>query len=567
MVLFTVISLSIAFGLVVPVLHASRIAQNELESKRSYAIAESGIEDVLYRLKNAMEVSSTETLVLGTQETTTTITDLSSSGKEIVSIGDSNSRNRSITTTVTLGVGVSFNYGVQTGRGGITMGNNSQIIGNVYANGSITGSGSITGTAVAANTAALAADQVNDSPTTPPSSINFRNTSSTQDFAQSFTVSTDGPINKVQLYVRKTGSPANATVRIVADSSGSPSKTNLLTSQGTLSASLVTTSYGWAEVVLPSNPTLFAGTTYWLVIDNSSNSTSNYYTIGANDTTYPTGAAKTGSYGGSWSATSPSSLDGYFKIYLGGLTATINGIAVGTGGVGDAWANTITGGSVTGTKYCQVGTGCNTSRGDPPPTNFPISDANIATWKDDAEAGGTYSGTYTAVGTTGMLGPRKITGDLVVNNGAILTVTGTLWVQGNITLNNGGKIKLASSYGSDDGVIVTDGRVSINNNATFENSGTSGSYIMVVTTSDCPSSVSCGGANAIDVNNNAEAVILNAQQGTINLNNNAALIEATAEKLVLSNNATVTYQSGLADLNFSSGPSGSWSVDFWKETE
>ena len=184
MVLFVVLSVSIAIGLVVPVIRANRTAENNLQSKRSYAFAESGIEDVVYRLKSSMDVSTSETLVLGSQEVTTSVSDVSGGNKQVVAIGNVNERNRTIAVTVSQGVGVSFNYGVQTGRGGVTMSNNSQIVGNVYSHGNVTGSGFITGAAIAANSDALFADQINDTPITPPSSINVRRTSATVDFAQ-----------------------------------------------------------------------------------------------------------------------------------------------------------------------------------------------------------------------------------------------------------------------------------------------------------------------------------------------------------------------------------------------
>jgi len=35
----------------------------------------------------------------------------------------------------------------------------------------------------------------------------------------------------------------------------------------------------------------------------------------------------------------------------------------------------------------------------------------------------------------------------------------------------------------------------------------------------------------------------------------------------LNNNVIITYDSGLADLNFSSGPSGGWNISSWQEVE
>lgn len=90
------------------------------------------------------------------------------------------------------------------------------------------------------------------------------------DVAQSFTPSASQRIVKIELYLKKIGSPANATVRLVRDSSGSPSTNpaDVLTA-GTLNAAAVGTSYAWQTVVLTQKPTLSSGTRYWIVVDTS----------------------------------------------------------------------------------------------------------------------------------------------------------------------------------------------------------------------------------------------------------------------------------------------------------
>jgi len=558
MLLFVVLSLSVAGGLVTPVLSANRIATNNLESKRSYYAAESGVEDVLYRLMNSLSVSSSESLVLGAQTATTTLTDVFGGGKEIQSIGDSHDRNRTISVELIQGEGVSFPYGMQSGQGGITMANNSQVNGSVYSNGPITGSGTITGSATSANSAALYADQQNGSGT-PPNGIVFGNANSTQDFAQSFQVSQTEVLNKIQVYIKKTSTPSNVTLRITADNNGNPSSTSLAT--GTLSASLVSTNYGWVDVTPSSAIQLAVGTTYWIVLDGSTNST-RYYTIGA-DSGYANGGAKIGTFNSLWSATSPSGLDAFFKVYLGGLQGLISGITVGSAGVGNAYAHTVNNATIAGTNYCQTGSGnnkaCNTSLPDPVALDMPVSDQNIEDWKEAAEAGGTYSGTYTVNGTTASFGPKKITGDLAVTNGATLTVTGTLWVQGNINISNNATVRLSSGYGAASGVIVTDGTISISNNVTFSGSGTTGSYLLALSTSSS--------TDAISVGNNAGTVILYAANGTVNVSNNAGAREINGYKINLSNNAIINYESGLTNLNFVNGPSGGLTIQSWKETQ
>jgi len=558
-IFFVVISVTILVGIITPVVREFKIAGTTLNAKKAYFLAESGVEDALYRIRNSKQISSSETLVLGTSTTTTTITDISSSQKSIVSIGDADSKQRKIDLTVTTGVGVSFNYGVQTGKGGFTMANNSSIVGSVYSNGSITGSGTITGSATSANSASLVADQTN-SKETPDYDVTFGNANGTQDFAQSFQISKTEVVNKVQLYLKKVGSPSNITVRIVTDSGGSPS--TVVKTSGTLSASLVSTNYGWVEVPFSTNPQLDGGVTYWIVVDASTSSTK-YYKIAGNNNGYANGSSKIGQYSGTWNSNSPSTVDGFFNLFIGGITGYIQGITVGSGSAGNVYAHTVEKVTAGGTIYCQSGTdnnkACNTSLADPTEIAMPISDQNIQDWKDAAEAGGTHSGNYTVSGSSTTLGPKKITGNLAVNNSGVLTISGIVWVQGTLSIDNNATVKLASGYGSSEGLIIVDGTTTIGNNANFQGSGTTGSYVMVLST--------MYSKDAINLGNNAGAVILYAANGTISVSNNAGAKSLTAYSIDLSNNATITYDSGLANSNFSSGPSGSYNIASWKESE
>ncbi len=557
-IFFLFISLTILVGIMTPTLREFKIAGTNFNSKNAYYLAESGVEDALYRIRNSKQISANESIVLGSTSTTTTITDISSSQKEIVSLGDRGSNERNVKLTVSTGVGVSFSYGVQTGKGGFTMSNGSSVIGSVYSNGPITGPGSITGSATSANSATLTSDQSNGTGT-PAYNVSFGNANSTQDFGQSFQISTDEFVNKVQLYIKKVGTPSSITVNIKTDSSGSPSSTVKTT--GTLSASSVSTTYGWVNVTFTTNPQLDAGTTYWIVLDSSTNA-SNYYVIGGNDNGYVSGASKIATSAGAWSNNSPSTIDGFFNLYTGGLTGKIDGITIGTGTVGNAYANNVKNSTIRGTNYCQTGSGnnktCNTTLADSVSVDMPISDQNIVDWKDAGEDGGIHTGNLSISSDT-SLGPKKITGDLTIGNGDTLTMSGTLWVQGNLVMNVNSKIKMHSSYGDSEGVIIVDGTVDIGNGAKFFDSGTTGSYIMVLSTSNS--------SLAINVSNNAGAVVLYAANGTVHLNNNAGAVSITAYNIDLAQNAEIVYNSGLVNANFSSGPSGSYNVSSWKEIE
>ncbi len=558
-------SLTVIIGIVTPTIREFAIAKDSFDSKQTYFLSESGVEDAFYRIKNSKQISASETLVLGTSSTTTTITDVGSNQKEIVSLGDTNSHQRKVDLVVNTATGTSFNYGAQIGEGGLYL-DSGTVNGNIYSNGPITasssGSNSITGTAISANSPSVTSDQSNGSGT-PSYDVKFADTSNTQDIAESFTISSNNYINKIRLYIKKTSTPSNATVTIRTNSSGSPSTTVLTT--GTLSASAVGTSYGWVDVSFSSNYLLTAGTTYWIVVDTNASSTK-YYTIGANANGYANGVGKIGQAGSSWNATTPSGLDYYFNIYTGGIDGNISGynvnnkLSVG----GNIKAHTVSYASTSGTIYCQVGTSnnksCDTSSADPSYIPLPISESNITTWKDAAAAGGTYSGNYSVSGSnTASLGPKKINGNLSVSGSGILTLTGPLWVTGTVSVSGSGKIKLASGYGSDDEIIMSEGNVTVSGSGAANGSGASGSYIVIATTSTSSSAVTLSGS--------AGAIVLYAPYGGVTISGSAALKAVVGYSVSISGSGSITYESGLADISFSSGPSGSYSISSWKETQ
>jgi hypothetical protein len=248
-------------------------------------------------------------------------------------------------------------------------------------------------------------------------------------------------------------------------------------------------------------------------------------------------------------------------VAAGGL---IDNLDIGTTGADEAWANDVTNSTMSGLLYCQTGSGnnkpCDTSRADPEPQSFPVTQVMIDGWKASAVAGGTILGDYTVDSdTTTSLGPVKITGNLEFDNNATLNMTGTIWVVGDVTTGNNSIVRLSSSYGANSDVLVTDGTVALSNNTNFYGSGTEGSYIMLLTTSS--------DAEAIDVTNNAGTVILNAQNGGLKFSNNSGAKQATSNSMILDNNAFVIYETGLVDVNFTSGPSGGYTITSWKEIE
>ncbi len=568
---FMFISLSILVGIITPAVREFMISKDNFDSKQAFFIAESGAEDILYRVKNGFDVGTIgidRTIYLDDSfyPIPTDYIDIGGGRKIITTTGDINSNQRKVSLTLSTATGVSFNYGVLVGQGGIELDGSGTINGNIYANGPITGDSSaiITGTAISANSPSIISDQTNGTGI-PALNISFGNNNATQDIAQSFQVATSSPLNKVQLFIRKISTPSNAIVKIMNDSNGNVGSTEI--ARGTLSAATVTTNYGWVEISFTTNPLLDTSKTYWLVID-ASTSSSKYYVIGAtNDNSYSNGISKIGRLGGTW--TSTAGLDYFFSLFLGGVNGSITGnsgsqwnqLHVGTVS-GTAQAHTVNYTNSTGNIYCKSGTGNNKAcidQPDPTYVAYPVSEANIEEWKNNSLAGGTYSGNYTVGWAGATLGPKKIEGNLTVSSGGTLTVTGTLWVTGNIILNGGAVIKLASNYGTNDGVILSNGTITVTGGGRATGSGVSGSYLMLLSLDDTDSAMTISGG--------AGAVIAYAPYGMITISGGASLKEATGYKMLIEGGSSITYESGLTNNNFSSGPSGSWGIDSWKEVE
>jgi hypothetical protein len=201
-----------------------------------------------------------------------------------------------------------------------------------------------------------------------------------------------------------------------------------------------------------------------------------------------------------------------------------------------------------------------------PAQNLPLTDTQINFWKQEAINGGTISGDLVISDRVQRnLGPLRITGNLTIDNRTTLNMRGTILVSGNLTISNNARIRLDNEvYGSNSGVIIVEGKTTINPNVYLEGSGEDESYLMVLSTNTEISDIS---NPAIRINNNVNGAIFYAGSGLIVLNNGVMAQEVTAYKVRLENNAWIFYEDGIADITFSSGPSGSWELVSWKEIE
>ncbi|MFC1629921.1 PilX N-terminal domain-containing pilus assembly protein [Patescibacteria group bacterium] len=271
----------------------------------------------------------------------------------------------------------------------------------------------------------------------------------------------------------------------------------------------------------------------------------------------------------------------YGDAISAGPSGRIEGIDVmSLEGGGSAWAKHCEGSDIdedlhyTSQNNCDAGGYIYHEPGDfTQSQNLPITEEQIAGWKSDALAGGTISGYVLEGNDEDSLGPIKVDGDMTLDSNAILTMTGTIWVTGDLDLNSNVMLELDPGYGSFSGIIVVDGQISIDSNVTFcgsegikksqECNPSIGSYLMLLSTNN-----SSDPANpAIYTTSNTETAILYASDGFIRLSSNSSLREATGYGIYMDSNAEVTYETGLADTNFSSGPGGSWQVTSWREVE
>jgi hypothetical protein len=571
---FVILSTTILVGVSMPVVQQIENASDFLTSKKGYIVADVQTENALYRFNKGKTDAPAVLSILGS--TATAVLSEVGEDKQIDIEGAIGEFQRFIQARFQKDVGVAFNYGLQTGIGGLEMEGSSYIVGNVYSNGDIVGGGGngwynsyISGSAIAATLANPTTHIENLSSSTPVAIQNVGVSNTNQDFAQSFVMATTSPIAEVQLYMKKIGSPANATVKIMNNNAGVPGNT-VLTS-GTLNSALITSLYSYVPITMTTSVNLVSGTTYWIVIDVSSNSAVNYYSLGMNNLIY-SGNTKQGRVGNSWANLATTTLDAGFKVYVGGDTGSISGIGVGTSGTGDAWAKTVTNTTVTGTIYCQSGTGnnktCNTSRIDPIPTPMPVSAGNIEEWKELATAGGATSSVTINNNNVRSLGPIKINGNLDLSGSGKLYITGPIYVTGSISVQGSAKIYVDSSMGSLSGILVSDGIVNLQGSGGIYGSGVAGSYVVVTTTSSCPGGSNCasGNAYALTISGDAGSVVLNAIDGSVDLQGSVGIKALSAKKVHMSGTAHITYESGLADINFTSGPSGAWTVSSWKES-
>ena len=269
------------------------------------------------------------------------------------------------------------------------------------------------------------------------------------------------------------------------------------------------------------------------------------------------------------------------EVSVGGNASSTTSIS-NTSVSKNAYADTISASTIGGDAYYLTSLSGSTVNGatfpgilppaDLPKLNFPISDNQITQWEVAAETDGVHTSPCPYVlddGTT-ILDSQKIDCDFLIKNDAVVILRGTLWVRGNFSIENTAQLRLDPSYGSFSEVIIADNpsnrltssKILVQNSAKVLGSGSPGSYIALISQNN--SAQTGGGEVAIQPKNSADASIYYAPHGLLRIENSTALKEASAYKLHIKNSATVTYETGLASVQFA-GPSGSFDILTWLE--
>lgn len=132
--------LGIALSITLLTVGQQRIERNIAQSNKAYYLAEAGIEDAILRLSKNMKWSSPYILSSGGGTATVEISNLVGGSRTITSTGNIFNRVRKIQVVYAISIDkVSFYYGAQVGDGGMEMGNNSRVKGNVFSNGNVIG--------------------------------------------------------------------------------------------------------------------------------------------------------------------------------------------------------------------------------------------------------------------------------------------------------------------------------------------------------------------------------------------------------------------------------------------
>lgn len=264
---------------------------------------------------------------------------------------------------------------------------------------------------------------------------------------------------------------------------------------------------------------------------------------------------------------------GMVKGFQGGGVAgsvhasRIEGVKVG----GDAHYKTITGGAtVGGTSY--------PGSPDQPPLELPLAEDQIELWKSEAEAGGVHTSpcSYNIGGVAKVtLGNIKINCNLSIGNSSEVTLTGPIWVAGNLDISGSAKVFIDPELEGVSVPIVVDNpsnrtsgsHAAIRNSAEVSGAG-DGSYVVVISRNN--SAENGGSTTAINLlgSGRSNDILLYAAGGKIHIGGSAELTSTTGYLVEMIGSSSVRYDYGVASPVFNSGsPGGTYQLRSLREVQ
>lgn len=280
-------------------------------------------------------------------------------------------------------------------------------------------------------------------------------------------------------------------------------------------------------------------------------------------------------------ANGPITGGGSSMIYGDVISAGASGLIDGVHATGSAWAHTIDDSTIDKNAYYQnisstaVGGVSYPGSADQATSSLPIEDSLIEEWKVQAAAGTIITGPcpYT-INSDVTLGATKITCDTIITgNNTDVTLTGPVWVDGNLTLEKA-SFHIDASLGTKSVQMIADdpeshatgSKISITQSTNFYDDDGGSSYVLLLSRNS--SAKDSGSETAIELTQSANGkVLVYAAEGKITLANSVTMKEVTGYKIVLGNNTNVQYETGLASLLFSGGPGGAYVITSWNEVK
>ncbi len=179
-----------------------------------------------------------------------------------------------------------------------------------------------------------------------------------------------------------------------------------------------------------------------------------------------------------------------------------------------------------------------------PPAKCPNKKENVYFLKLNRNIRGNY---YCVHDDPVTLGRQVINGSLYVGNHQTLTLTGDLYVTGNVIIDNDATVRVQPNAASTASwSIISEGVATVENGATLQGSGNPSSFLMVIVRS---TATDAGGEDpAIYASNNSTSVLFVAPNGMVKVKNLGHLRATVANVIKLGNNSDVTFNPNLTNL-------------------